>query len=889
MFFAALLCVLFWAAASADVTRSGEASDQPTLESITVEKSPGMDAAATKPVKGFISFEIAIEQNPPVLGGSSNIRQALDDLQKAGETKPEMDVIEARRVVGAQKATVQTTGGGSEGLLVRFSDNRNAGILLVDDDGGLPGGTYTDIEYAYINALDDNGYVYDYYVVDWTDPLSDGPDLTTMQAYSLVIWFTGETWGYYGLDVLTLNDEANLGSYLTGGGYLFLSSQDYLYANYPSAGTFSPGQFPYDYLGLASVSQDAVLDPYTVVGGAGSVAEGMQFNALRCYDDPGVALWTDYLLGQAGAVDVFLETGTATAVQYESGDFMTVFTTTEFCGLVDGSPSTRAALMAAIVSVIPHIVSTVPAQNGLNVSVSTDITVTFDIDMDSTTINDSTFIVNAMTTGLHAGTLTYDGPTKTATFDPAEVFAPGELVTVVLTDGIEPPAGLPLVDYAWSFTTAADDGSGTFPVQVAYSAGDDPRSVFASDLDGDGDLDLAAANELSDNVSVRLNNGDGTFAARIDYAAGDGPFSVFAADLDGDGDLDLAVANELSDSVSALLNNGDGTFASQVNYAAGDGPRSVFVSDLDGDGDLDLAAANGNSDNVSVLLNNGDGTFADSVNYAAGDGPRSMFASDLDGDGDLDLAAANEFSDSVSVLLNNGDGTFAPCVNYAAGDGTYCVFASDLDGDGDLDLAAANLNSDNVSVLLNNGDGTFASQATYAVGDSPRSVFASDLDGDGDLDLAVANYYSDNVSVLLNNGDGTFTDLVNYAAWDGPHSIFAADLDGDGDLDLATANVGTNNVLVLLNENAGCDYVTGDVNGSDNYNGLDVTYGVNFFKFGTPAPQCADCPLCPGWHYCGDVNASCNYNGLDITYGVNYFKFGSPGPVPCGDCPPSGS
>jgi hypothetical protein len=86
---------------------------------------------------------------------------------------------------------------------------------------------------------------------------------------------------------------------------------------------------------------------------------------------------------------------------------------------------------------------------------------------------------------------------------------------------------------------------------------------------------------------------------------------------------------------------------------------------------------------------------------------------------------------------------------------------------------------------------------------------------------------------------------------------------------------------------AGCDYVVGDVNGSDNYNGLDITYGVNFFKYGSPAPQCApDCPPCAGWHYCGDVNASCNYNGLDITYGVNYFKYGSPPPIPCADCPP---
>jgi hypothetical protein len=87
----------------------------------------------------------------------------------------------------------------------------------------------------------------------------------------------------------------------------------------------------------------------------------------------------------------------------------------------------------------------------------------------------------------------------------------------------------------------------------------------------------------------------------------------------------------------------------------------------------------------------------------------------------------------------------------------------------------------------------------------------------------------------------------------------------------------------------GCDYVPGDVNGSDSYNGLDITYGVNYFKGGSD-PLCpfGTCPIppCDIFYYCGDVNGSCSYNGLDITYGVAYFK-GGPGPIPCPDCPPS--
>ncbi|UCC79458.1 MAG: hypothetical protein JSW64_14515 [Candidatus Zixiibacteriota bacterium] len=82
------------------------------------------------------------------------------------------------------------------------------------------------------------------------------------------------------------------------------------------------------------------------------------------------------------------------------------------------------------------------------------------------------------------------------------------------------------------------------------------------------------------------------------------------------------------------------------------------------------------------------------------------------------------------------------------------------------------------------------------------------------------------------------------------------------------------------------DYVVGDVNGSGNYDGLDVTFGVNFFKGGPPPPY--ECECTPGnvWFIAGDVNGSCSYNGLDITYGVGYFKGGDT-PIPCGDCPPN--
>jgi S-formylglutathione hydrolase FrmB len=92
----------------------------------------------------------------------------------------------------------------------------------------------------------------------------------------------------------------------------------------------------------------------------------------------------------------------------------------------------------------------------------------------------------------------------------------------------------------------------------------------------------------------------------------------------------------------------------------------------------------------------------------------------------------------------------------------------------------------------------------------------------------------------------------------------------------------------VMNPGAGsCDYIVGDANYSGGYNGLDITYGVAFFKGGPPPPYVCECTAGNTWYVAGDVNASCSYNGLDITYGVAYFKGGS-APNACPDCPPSG-
>ena len=518
----------------------------------------------------------------------------------------------------------------------------------------------------------------------------------------------------------------------------------------------------------------------------------------------------------------------------------------------------------------PHVASTSPTQNQLNVDISANISVTFDMDMDQTTINDSTFVVNARSTGLHLGNISYDGPSRTATFDPLGDFDEGELVTVALTRGIESFQGTPLDSaHVWCFTLSVSDGPGYFFHDSVYSVGRDPRSVFCADFDGDGHLDLATANDTSTNVSVLLNSGNGTFGPDSVYPVGTAPVSIFSADLDGDGDMDLVTADRDADSVTVLLNNGSAVFDSTYTYPAGHQPESLLSADLDGDGDLDLAVANVHGPDVWILLNNGDATFTYDSAYPVGQLPSYISAGDLDNDGDLDLATVNYASGSydVSVLLNNGDGTFSPHSTYPAGTAPFRLFSADFDDDGDLDLAVPNYSRDSVSILLNDSTGVFSIDSQYAVGSVPYSVFCGDVDGDGDQDLSVANKSSANVSILLNKGDATFDSASAYPVGHGPECVFFADLDGDGDLDLAVVNRLDDNVSVLFN----C-LPTGDCNEDGVVDVGDVVYLIAYLYRGGPAPD----PI-----GVGDVNCDGIVDLGDVVYLISYLYRGGPPPACC--------
>jgi hypothetical protein len=86
----------------------------------------------------------------------------------------------------------------------------------------------------------------------------------------------------------------------------------------------------------------------------------------------------------------------------------------------------------------------------------------------------------------------------------------------------------------------------------------------------------------------------------------------------------------------------------------------------------------------------------------------------------------------------------------------------------------------------------------------------------------------------------------------------------------------------------GCAYMPGDINGSGSATGLDVVFGISYFKGGLHPPiECFMCRETHPFYAAGDVNGSCTFSGVDITYLVRYFK-GGPALLHCLSCPPIG-
>lgn len=166
------------------------------------------------------------------------------------------------------------------------------------------------------------------------------------------------------------------------------------------------------------------------------------------------------------------------------------------------------------------------------------------------------------------------------------------------------------------------------------------------DMDKDGDLDILISTAQSgtvntDRISWYENNGAKSFTKHDITTTVDKVRSVFAIDVDDDGDMDFLSSSADDDTVSWYQNNGNQTFTKKDIDTNSDNVQKVTASDVDGDGDIDIMSASGSDDVIALYLNNGSEVFTKKVITNLLDGARAVGTVDLDSDGDLDILAAS--------------------------------------------------------------------------------------------------------------------------------------------------------------------------------------------------------------------------------------------------------
>lgn len=266
----------------------------------------------------------------------------------------------------------------------------------------------------------------------------------------------------------------------------------------------------------------------------------------------------------------------------------------------------------------------------------------------------------------------------TPTFSAAATFPTGDAYSIVNADfnGDGKP-DLALTDLTsgqlsmFINTTTAGASTPAFSARADFIVGNGPNTIAAGDFNGDGKPDLAV-NCTPSKICVFLNTTTPgallpTLTARKDFNSGDMPVSVSIGDFNGDGKLDLVAANRFSHTLSVFLNTTipggfEPLFAPKTDVDIGISLYSVANSDLNGDGKPDLAVTTDDGSGISmaaVFLNaTTPGSlipiFTARKNYVTGTVPRTVLLSDFNGDGKKDLSTISLFENSISILLNSG-------------------------------------------------------------------------------------------------------------------------------------------------------------------------------------------------------------------------------------------
>ncbi|MCU0452203.1 MAG: FG-GAP-like repeat-containing protein [Bacteroidetes bacterium] len=450
---------------------------------------------------------------------------------------------------------------------------------------------------------------------------------------------------------------------------------------------------------------------------------------------------------------------------------------------------------------LPALLSSSPTRNAQFASSSNVVRLSFNTDLDTTSLATSAVRVSGRLSGRrHVAQLLYDTELRYVDVVLDSAFIRGDEVEVVVLRSVRNINGDSLIAPAiFRFRIGTTGGTGVMTAVSANTGTGGPALLAAGDIDRDGDADIVTANASSNTLTVFRNDGRGALSVANTLPQSGGPLGIVLSDLNNDGWTDLAVTNSSAGSVTRWLNTGGGNFSSPLSITVGTAPHGIAAGDIDGDGDPDLVVANSGSSSFTVLTNNGAGNFTTLTYGPVGTQPTAVALADLNRDDQLDIVVSAT-SDGVVRHYRNAGGVFSLFHAISLGGGAYGLAVADMNGDGINDLITGlSVTTNNLRIDRLNAQGTVAGTSSFTVGTDIRGVVVGDFNGDGLTDAAVTDHATNTVRVLGNNGSGGYTELSSTPVGTNPWGLVGGDLDADGDLDLVAGNQNSALVSVLRN------------------------------------------------------------------------------------------
>ncbi len=384
-----------------------------------------------------------------------------------------------------------------------------------------------------------------------------------------------------------------------------------------------------------------------------------------------------------------------------------------------------------------------------------------------------------------------------------------------------------------SITWFENKGDQTFEPHLIAADANGASAVYGADMDGDGDIDLLSASRNDNEIAWYENNGQmpPQFTRRIVSTTAMGASSVFAADIDDDGNIDILSASWEDDTIAWYRNDGAASpqFTESVITDSADGASSVFAADLNGGGIIDVLSASSNDDTIAwyktTFIDERDGNgdlisrevrFIRRVIADDADGASSVFAAKLDSDDHMDVISASSSDNKIAWYKNSGIApvTFTRTVVSSSALGAKFVSVTDVDDDGDVDILAASEFEDTLSWFENDGaasplDPSFIERIISDTVISADALALAKVDGDEFPDVISVSSKpglittDDRIAWFRNQ---TPTDPALPWAEDGiagsgvtADAIVIADIDGDTFADIVAARPADNRISLYRN------------------------------------------------------------------------------------------